>query len=83
MKAVIYAAATIACLAGAPSGAAAATVDRPVQLAQDVHIGVDRPRDYDRPGWRWRHREHEGCREVTIRERRGGEMVVRHIRRCD
>ena len=78
MKIAIYAAATIACLAGAPGVAAAATVDRPIQLAQDVRIGVDR--DYDRPGWRHRH---EGCREVTIRERRGGEMVVRHIRRCD
>jgi len=79
MKIAIYAAATIACLAGAPSVGAAATADRPIQLAQDVHIGVG-PRDYDRPGWRHRH---EGCREVTIRERRGGEMVVRHIRRCD
>ena len=86
MKTAIYAAATIACLAGAPGVAAAATVDRPIQLAQDVRIGVER--DYDRPGyrepgWRWRHREREGCREVTIRERQGGEMVVRHIRRCD
>jgi len=83
MRTAIYAAATIACLAGAPGVAAAATVDRPIQLAQDVRIGVDR--DYDHPRWRepgWRFR-HEGCREVTIRERRGGEMVVRHIRRCD
>jgi hypothetical protein len=78
MKTAIYAAATLACLVGAPGVAAAATVDRPIQLAQDVRIGVDH--DFDRPGWRHRH---EGCREVTIRERRGGEMVVRHIRRCD
>jgi hypothetical protein len=83
MKTAIYAAATIACLAGAPGVASAATaVDRPIQLAQDVRIGVGPRDDYERPGWRWRHR-HEGCREVTIRERRGGEMVVRHIRRCD
>jgi hypothetical protein len=70
MKSVIYAVATIACLAGAPS----------VATAQDVRIGVDRPHDYDRPYFRHRH---EGCRDVTIRERHGGEMVVRHIRRCD
>lgn len=77
MKTAIYAAATIACLAGAPGVAAAATtVDRPIQLAQDVRV----EHDFDRPGWRHRH---EGCRDVTIRERRGGEMVVRHIRRCD
>jgi hypothetical protein len=80
MKIAIYAVATIACLAGAPGVAGAATGgDRPITLAQYVE------RDFDRPRWRepgWRHR-HEGCREVTIRERRGGEMIVRHIRRCD
>jgi hypothetical protein len=79
MKIAIYAVATIACLAGVPGvGAAATAVDRPIQLAQDVRI--ERDRDFDRPYWRHRH---EGCRDVTIRERRGGEMVVRHIRRCD
>ena len=79
MRIAIYAVATVACLAGVPGVAGAATaVDRPIQLAQDVRI--ERGRDYDRPYWRHRH---EGCREVTIRERRGGEMVVRHIRRCD
>ena len=80
MRTTIYAAAAIACLAGAPGVAAAATVDRPIQLAQDIRIGPGPDRDYDRPGWRHRH---EGCRDVTIRERHGGEMVVRHIRRCD
>ena len=25
----------------------------------------------------------EGCRDVTVRERRGDEVVVRHVRRCD
>ena len=86
MRTAIYAVAAVACLAATPSFAASANVDRPITLAQaDVRIGVER--DYDRPGWRepgwrWRHRE-EGCREVTVRERRGGEMIVRHIRRCD
>jgi hypothetical protein len=79
MKLAIYAVATAACLAGVPSVAGAATaVDRPIQLAQDVRI--EHGRDYDRPFWRHRH---EGCREVTVRERRGGEMIVKHIRRCD
>jgi hypothetical protein len=71
MKAAIFAFGAVACLMATPSFS-------PPAQAQDVRIGVDR--DYDRPGWRHRH---EGCREVTIRERRGGEMVVRHIRRCD
>jgi hypothetical protein len=71
MKAAIFALGAVACLMATPSFS-------PPAQAQDVRIGVDR--DYDRPGWRHRH---EGCREVTIRERRGGEMVVRHIRRCD
>ena len=78
MKLAIYAVATVACLAGAPGVAGAATgVDRPIQLAQyGEHEGW---RDRDRPYWRHR----EGCRTVTIRERHGGEMVVRKIRRCD
>ena len=74
MKTAIFALGAVACLIATPSFS-------PPAQAQDVRIGVDRPhRDYDRPYWRHRH---EGCRDVTIRERRGGEMVVRHIRRCD
>jgi hypothetical protein len=71
MRTAIFALGAVACLIGAPSFT-------PPAQAQDVRIGVER--DYDRPYWRHRH---EGCRDVTIRERHGGEMVVRHIRRCD
>jgi hypothetical protein len=44
-----------------------------------------RDRDDD---WRWRHRhgygfDRGGCRDVTVRERRDGETIVRHTRRCD
>jgi hypothetical protein len=80
MKPAIYAATAIACFTFAPSVAgAASTVDRPIQLAQYVeHEGGWR--DRDRRGWRHRH---EGCREVTVRERRGSEVIVKHIRRCD
>jgi hypothetical protein len=74
MKTAIFALGAVACLIATPS------LSPPAQ-AQDIRVGVDRPyHDYDRPGWRHRH---EGCREVTVRERHGGEMVVRHIRRCD
>jgi len=75
MRTAIFALGAVACLIGAPSFT-------PPAQAQDVRIGVDRgfERDYDRPYWRHRH---EGCRDVTIRERHGGEMLVRHIRRCD
>jgi hypothetical protein len=71
MKTAIFALGAVACLMAAPG------FTSPVK-AQDVRVGVDR--DYDRPYYRHRH---EGCRDVTIRERRGGDMVVRHIRRCD
>jgi len=68
-----------------------------VTLAQlNFCIGPDcRGRDrryYDRydDDWRyrrdndWRYRYGErGCRDVTVRERRGDEVVVRHVRRCD
>ncbi len=35
-----------------------------------------------RYGRDWRYRG-EGCRDVTVRERRGDDVVVRHMRRCD
>jgi hypothetical protein len=44
-----------------------------------VQIGHDR--DCDRDRWREHHRE--GCRDVTVRERHGDDVVVRHTRRCD
>jgi hypothetical protein len=65
----------------------------------DVCVGPDcqrvyRERErryYDRydDDWRyrygddWRYRRGDGCREVTIRERRGDEIVVRRVHRCD
>jgi len=70
----------IPAFAGSPAAAAS-----PVQLAQlDVCVGPDcRDRDRD-----WRHRHgygyDRGCRDVTVRERNDrGDMVVKHIRRCD
>lgn len=48
-------------------------------------------RYYDRydDDWRylhgdnWRYYRGGTCRDVTFREQRGGEVVVRHVRRCD
>jgi hypothetical protein len=52
--------------------------ERGVTLAQvDVCVGPDCRRD------RERYRHGERCHDVTIRDRRGGEVVVRHERRCD
>jgi len=41
----------------------------------------DRSYGFDRD-WRLR-RDDRGCRDVTIRERRFGEVVIRHERHCD
>jgi hypothetical protein len=72
-------------LAGSPAGPDSSIVLTGAQLC--IGPGCrDRDRDDD---WRWRHRHHgygsdrEGCREVTVREHRDGEVIVRHIRRCD
>ena len=47
------------------------------------HRYGDRAYGYERDReWRFRHGD-RGCREVTIRDRRGSEVVVRHERRCD
>jgi hypothetical protein len=51
-------------------------------FAQSVCIGPDCGR-HDRGVYREHYREHEGCRQITVRERRGDEVVVKHIRRCD
>lgn len=40
-------------------------------------------RYYGRYGDDWRYYRGGACRDVTVRERRGDEVVVRHIRRCD
>ena len=65
-----------------------------VTLAQlDLCIGPDcrerayRERErryYNRYDDDWRYRRGDrSCRDVTIRERRGDEIVVRRVRRCD
>ena len=36
--------------------------------------------DGTRRGYGW---DRGNCRDVTVRERRDGEVIVRHIRRCD
>ena len=59
-----------------PMFVAPARADSTKQLAQ---IGVEIHTDKDRE----RFRERRDCREVTIRERRGDEVIVRHERRCD
>ena len=70
-------------LTAAPAFAGPATpADKPMTLAQvDLCIGPDCGRG-ERRVHRERYRE-EGCREITVRERRGDEVVVKHIRRCD
>jgi len=59
-----------------------------VTLAQlNLCVGPDcrnhERRRYD-DDWRYRHGYYgrEGCRDVTVRERRGDDVVVRHVRRC-
>jgi hypothetical protein len=68
-----------------------------VTLAQlDVCIGPDCRRERERRYYGqygddrryrydddWRYRRGDHCRDVTIRERRGDEVVVRRERRCD
>ena len=77
---------TVPAFAGSP-----AVTDAKVQLAQlDICVGPDcRDRDRD---WRYRHRGYgwdrdrwdRSCRDITVRERNEyGEMIVKHIRRCD
>lgn len=87
MRKFALAAAALACLsAPAFAGPAVATADKPIVLAQHTTVITrDRGRSVtvhrDRHHHRWMARE-RGCRTVTIRERRGGTVVVKKIRRC-
>jgi hypothetical protein len=76
--------AAAACFATAPALAGSpASADRPIVLAEEFCVGPACVGVRDRDEYRYRHRESEGCREVTVRERRDGEIVERRTRRCD
>ena len=73
---VVMAAAGFATIAPV-TGFSVAKADPGMKLAQvGVEIRTDRDREY---------REHHrrDCREITIRERRGDDVVVRREQRCD
>ena len=75
-KLVLVAALAVAAPAGFVSVASA---DPGTKLAQ---VGVEIRTDRDRYSDEYRE-HHRGCREVTVRERRGDEVVVRRHERCD
>jgi hypothetical protein len=57
-------------------------------LGEPKTYGYEREGDYRRHGegeWRYHHGEamREGCKYITVRQRQGEEIVVRHFRRCD
>jgi hypothetical protein len=83
-------------LPASPEDAGNAIASKPeIALAQfDLCIGPDCQRErryYERydDDWRfhdganWRYYRGGVCRDVTFREPRGGEVVIRHERRCD
>lgn len=93
MKTIILGLTALMTLSGA---AAAAPVTKSFQVAQvELHIGdgdrgregvVVRERDGDRDRDRDRrrfYRERDRCHMVEIRERRGPDVIIRRVRRCD
>jgi hypothetical protein len=64
------------------------------RLGEHKTYGYERESDMRRHGesegdWRSRHAEgmgmgiREGCKYITVRQRHGDEIIVRHFRRCD
>jgi hypothetical protein len=68
------------------------------RLGEHKTYGYERESDMRRHGdregdWRYRHAEdmgmgmgmrmREGCKYITVRQRQGDEIIVRHFRRCD
>jgi hypothetical protein len=96
MKITALMIAAAACMAAIPAKAGPApssgTAAAPIVLAQALVIDPSGPRVVVRDRDRYRGRDYRderrfrgrdrGCRTVTIRERRGGQTVVRRIERC-
>ncbi len=94
---LVFASTMWALPASAEDGGNAIPSRSAVTLAQlDLCVGPDCQRDrgrryydryYDERRNRydddWRYRRGDRCRDVTIRERRGDDVVVRRERRCD
>jgi len=79
--AVIVAAAAGIAVVSSFTGISAAKASNEMKLAQ---VGVEIRTDRDRDDRYYERREHRrDCREVTVRERRGDEVIVRHIQKCD
>lgn len=78
-----------ACLLALPAGTASANSLQLAQADVSVRIGTpnvgvylgDDDRRYDRHR-RYYRRGYAECRTVTIRERRGGTVYVKKVRRC-
>ena len=84
MKKFVLMAAASGCLLAAPALAGApGGPDRPMVVAEELCVGPACVGTRDRDEWRYRHHREEGCREVTVRERRGDEVIVRKRRTCD
>jgi hypothetical protein len=91
MGKLLFIAAVASAMWALPASAGDAIPFKPeVTLAQllDLCVGPDcreRDRIYrgDRNYYNWRYYRGGTCRDVEIREQRGGEIVVRHVRRCD
>jgi hypothetical protein len=83
MKKLVLMAAAAGCLLAAPALATAGAPDRPMVVAEDFCVGPACVGTRDRDEWRYRRHREEGCREVTVRERHGDEVIVRKRRTCD
>jgi hypothetical protein len=97
MRKLALAFAALACISAPALAGSAVSSDKPIVLAQSATIVThDRGpsvtiRTGDRHRHRHMHRRHHphhmmardrGCRVTTIRERRGGRVIVKKIRRC-
>lgn len=81
MKKTMLLLAAAGCLVSVPALAGVpAAADKPMILAEDFCVGPAciGPRYHEERYYRHR----DECREVTIHERRGDEVVERRIRRC-
>jgi hypothetical protein len=74
MAKLLLVAAVTTAMSGAGDGGNAISSKPSVTLAQS---------QLDLYGDNWRYYRDGTCRDVTFREQRGGEVVIRHVRRCE
>jgi hypothetical protein len=80
---VIIAAAGVMCAFPALAAPPETGSQYPLGMGEHKSYGYEREGEMHRYGGERGEALREGCKYITVRQRRGDEIVVRHFKRCD